>query len=109
MQEKKWEQIPLTKKQEDVYVYVAGYITDEGYAPTRREIVAKLCISEQAVSAHLREIKNKGWIKFTSGGWRNIELIEEGIKPLMVGRITVPYGIREMPKGKFFDDNGACS
>lgn len=73
--EKEWIKRPLSAKQTEVYAYVAGYITDNGYAPTRREIVEKLNISEQAVSAHLREIKNKGWIRFTDGGWRNIELI----------------------------------
>lgn len=107
MTEKKWEKYPLTKKQEDVYSYVAGYITDDGYAPTRREIGDKLNISEQAVSAHLREIKNKGWIKFTGGGWRNIELVEGEIDPLIT--IRMPYGMREMPRAKFMDDNGACS
>lgn len=66
---------PLSSRQRDVYSYVAGYITDNGYAPMRREIAASLGISEQAVTSHLREIKSKGWIRFTSGGWRNIELI----------------------------------
>lgn len=81
MEEKEWVKRPLSAKQQEIYAYVAGYIEDnlkfEGkpIAPTRREIVDKLGISEQAVSAHLKEIKNKGWIRFTDGGWRNIELI----------------------------------
>ena len=79
--EKEWTKRPLSAKQLEVYAYVAGYIEDnlretgKPTAPTRREIVEKLGITEQAVSAHLREIKNKGWIRFTDGGWRNIELI----------------------------------
>lgn len=70
-----WIMRPLSERQRDVYAYIAGYITDNGYSPTRTEIAMKLNITEQAISAHLREIKNKGWIRFTDGGWRNIELI----------------------------------
>lgn len=74
-QQKEWVKRPLSEKQREIYAYVAGYITDQEYAPTRREISERLGISHQAITAHLREIKNKGWISFKDGGHRNIELI----------------------------------
>ncbi len=37
--------LPLTKKEEDVFAYILGYIVDNGYSPTRREIADRFNIS----------------------------------------------------------------
>jgi SOS-response transcriptional repressor LexA len=63
----------LTKKQEDVYSYIAGYITDYGYSPTYQEVAEKLSMTTQSVEAHVKNLAKKGWIKFN--GKRNRKII----------------------------------
>jgi len=67
--------IPLTKKQEDLYCFVAGYIDDNGYAPTGQEIAERLGTTSQMVDQHLKNIAAKGWIKFNGKRYRKIELV----------------------------------
>jgi predicted transcriptional regulator len=63
----------LTKKQEDVYSYIAGYITDYGYSPTYQEVAEKLSMTTQSVEAHVKNLVTKGWLGFN--GKRNRKLI----------------------------------
>ena len=66
----------LTKKQEEVYCYIAGFITDNGYSPTRFEISENTGnISTQSVDDNVKNLAKKGWIKFNGKKFRNIELI----------------------------------
>lgn len=65
----------LTEKQQRVYAYVAGYILDNGYSPTGQEIAERLHISPQAVSMHLKSLKEKGLIEFNGKKFRNVDLI----------------------------------
>jgi predicted transcriptional regulator len=64
----------LTEKQKDVYAYVAGYIDDNGYAPTGIEISMKLQITTQAVDQHIKTLVQKGWLSYTGGRYRKIKL-----------------------------------
>lgn len=63
----------LTKKQEEVYAYIAGYITDYGYSPTYQEVAEKLSMTTQSVEAHVKTLVKKGWIGFN--GKRHRKLI----------------------------------
>lgn len=63
----------LTKKQEEVYAYIAGYITDYGYSPTYQEVAEKLSMTTQSVEAHVKNLVKKGWIGFN--GKRHRKLI----------------------------------
>ncbi len=65
----------LTEKQEKIYAYVAGYILDNSYSPTLQEIAEKIHISPQAVSMHLKSLRDKGWIEFNGKKHRSIELV----------------------------------
>jgi SOS-response transcriptional repressor LexA len=62
----------LTPKQEEVYSYIAGYITDYGYSPTYQEVAEKLNTTTQSVEAHVQNIAKKGWLVFN--GQRNRKL-----------------------------------
>jgi repressor LexA len=64
----------LTPRQEDIYAYIAGYITDNGYSPTYTEVSDKLNISTQAVEAHIKTIVKKGWLRFNNQRYRKLEL-----------------------------------
>ena len=65
----------LTPKQEDIYAYVAGYITDNGYSPTYTEIANKLGITTQMIDTHIKNIIKKKWLKFNTRRSRKLELI----------------------------------
>jgi SOS-response transcriptional repressor LexA len=65
----------LTEVQQNVYAYIAGYITDEGYSPTYQEIAMKTNLTTQMVESHVKNIIRKGWIKFNGKKFRKIELI----------------------------------
>lgn len=65
----------LTKTQESVYAYIAGYIMDNGYSPTYQEIAIRTDLTTQAVEGHVKNIVKKGWLKFNGKKFRKIELI----------------------------------
>ena len=65
----------LTKTQEDIYAYVAGYIEDNGYSPTYQEIAMRTESTTQMVESHVKNIAKKGWIRFNGKKHRRIELI----------------------------------
>lgn len=66
----------LTKKQKDIYAYIAGYITDYGFAPTTQEIAIKFNMNTSAVEGHVAKLEEKGWIRFKKDQrFRKIELI----------------------------------
>lgn len=69
------EKTPLTKTQENIYAFVAGYYDDNGYAPTGQEIAEKFGTTSQVVDQHLRNIAAKGWIKFNGKRYRKIDLV----------------------------------
>jgi predicted transcriptional regulator len=65
----------LTKTQEDVYAYVAGYITDNRYSPTSQEIAIKTGLTTQMVESHIKNIIRKGWLKNNGKRFRKLDLI----------------------------------
>lgn len=66
----------LTKTQEKVYAYIAGYIEDFGFSPTYQEIAIRTDMSTQAVEAHVKNLVKAGWLKFdTSKKFRKLELV----------------------------------
>jgi len=66
----------LTPIQEKVYAYIAGYITDFGFSPTYQEIAIRTGTTTQAVEGHVKNLVEKGWVKFNpSKKFRKIELI----------------------------------
>lgn len=66
----------LTKKQKNMYAYIAGYITDYGFAPTTQEIAIKFNMNTSAVEGHVAKLEEKGWIRFKKDQrFRKIELI----------------------------------
>lgn len=65
----------LTDRQRDVYAMFAGYIQDNGYAPTYREAAERLGMTAQMVEAHIKNIVAKGWMAYTVKKQRRVELI----------------------------------
>lgn len=88
----------LTKKQEEVLIFIKKYIVKKGYPPSVREICAGLGLSSPAtVHTHLTQLELKGFINKTANKFRTIEVVgenefipkdEELVKVPLLGKIT---------------------
>ena len=64
---------PLTKRQREVFDYVADFIPAHGYGPALHEIGQALGLSSTAtVHKHLRTLQIKGWI---ARGWNRSRMV----------------------------------
>jgi len=54
--------LPLTKREEDVFAYILGYIVDNGWAPTRQEIATKFEITPPGAQKFIQALEDKGRI-----------------------------------------------
>jgi len=55
--------LPLTSREEDIYIYIMGYIVDNGYSPTRQEIANQFKFSPTASQKFLDSLEAKGRIR----------------------------------------------
>lgn len=88
----------LTKKQEEVLIFIKKYIVQYGYPPSVREICTGLGLSSPAtVHTHLTGLELKGAISKTKSKFRTIEVVgeneyapqnEELVKVPLLGKIT---------------------
>ncbi len=75
----------LTKRQKELYDYIAAYLTEHGYAPTLEEIGARFELSSLAtVHKHLTNLEDKGLIRRTWNHSRAIELVPQQQQKLAV-------------------------
>lgn len=66
---------PLTKRQKEVYDFLASFIAEKGYAPSLEEIGTALNLRALAtIHKHLENLKDKGWILRQFGMTRSITL-----------------------------------
>lgn len=72
---------PLTKVQEKIYAYIAGYIDDnikeygKSIAPTSQEIAIATNLTTQMVESHVKNIVAKKWLAYNGKRFRKIELV----------------------------------
>lgn len=85
----------LTKRQREILDFVTDFSQKHGYAPSYREIAEKFGLASTAtIHAHLRNLKEKGFIKVARNEARSIEVIPvktdwaEAINLPLVGLIT---------------------
>lgn len=88
----------LTRKQEEVLIFIKKYIVQNGYPPSVREICSGLNLSSPAtVHSHLKQLEIKGAINKTKSKFRTIEVVgvneyapqdEEIVKVPLLGKIT---------------------
>jgi repressor LexA len=89
----------LTTRQQQVYDFLAGYITDQGYPPTLQEIARHLQVSGNlGVLRHLQVLERKGLINRSPGSSRSIVLADrsrsEPLELPLVG--TVQAGLPQL-------------
>lgn len=80
----------LTEKQVAILKYIEGYIRDQGYPPTIREIGEQFEITAKGAYDHLKAIEKKGFIKCEKNRSRAIELLKtsEGGQPIPSGQVV---------------------
>ena len=88
----------ITKRQEDVLVYIKKYVVEHGFPPSTREIGAALGLSSPAtVHTHLKKLEDAGCIRKTDSKFRTIEIVgenefaeknEELVKVPLLGKVS---------------------
>ena len=74
----KKSRLPLSKTEDKIWGYLLGYISDNGYSPTKSEIAVRFKLkSDQAVHYFLKRMETKGYILLVKGEWRNIRIIQQ--------------------------------
>jgi SOS-response transcriptional repressor LexA len=67
-----------TKKQQDLYQYIAGFLSTHNYAPSYREIMTALGYkSVSTVAVHVDGLISKGYLVKTDKSARSIRLASE--------------------------------
>ena len=88
----------ITKRQEEVLIFIKKYMATHGYPPAIREICKGVGLSSPAtVHAHIKNLEKAGYLKNESNKFRTIELLVENeyleknddvIKVPLLGKIT---------------------
>ena len=64
---------PLSENEKMVWGFINSYFCDYPYSPTRKEIAEGVgFLSIQQADDCVRNMVNKGWLKLSGRGWRNI-------------------------------------
>lgn len=67
---------PLTRRQREIYEFVAAQILSQGYAPTHEEIAQHFGYrSVSTAHQHLESLRLKGWIRREYGSERGTSLV----------------------------------
>lgn len=83
---------PLTRRQREVFDYVALFIQEKGYAPSLEEIGQRFGLSSLAtVHKHLSTLQHKGWIHRRWNLSRSTEIVQHYSLDLC------PHCLRPMP------------
>ena len=68
--------MPLTRRQHEIFMYLQGYIADNGYAPSFEEIARHFSFTSLAtVHEHLTNLERKGCIRRAHNESRAIEIV----------------------------------
>ena len=70
--------LEITKRQEDVLIFVKKYMATHGYPPSIREICKGVGLSSPATAhAHIKNLEKAGYLKNENNKFRTIELLVE--------------------------------
>lgn len=81
----------LTKKQKEILDFIKGYIKDNDYSPSLKEIGRKFKLSSLAtVHQHVENLKQKGYLKKEKNHHRSIELSPEIRSLDLIDLVEIP-------------------
>ena len=85
----------MTKMQQKIYDYIVQMLTEEGFAPSVREIGAAVGLkSPSTVHFHLKNMEERGIIKRSGRKGRTITLVRpaKAAAPVQVQEVEPPVG-----------------
>jgi repressor LexA len=65
----------LTPRQQEVLLWISGYIDTHGYSPTIRQIGHAFGWTTNGVVCHLRPMRKKGYVSWVDGEARTLRVI----------------------------------
>jgi SOS-response transcriptional repressor LexA len=72
--------LPLSKRENEIWVYLLGYFVDHKYSPLKREIKEALKFSSiQQIDKCLKNMEKKRWIRFHAKKWKHRNIIDPKI------------------------------
>ncbi|PYE49830.1 hypothetical protein HUB98_09175 [Paenibacillus barcinonensis] len=82
---------PLSRRQQEVYDFISGFIGSKGYGPSIREIAdAFMFESPSSAFRHVNMLIQKGYLNHKAGGVRTLSLTDKsGKKIAMVSQAGV--------------------
>lgn len=81
---------PLTSRQTEILEYLRNFHSDEGYAPTHREIAVHFGFkSPKAAADHLKALEKKGYVRCHVGRSRGIVLLPEETTPQTITSVPI--------------------
>ncbi|MFP3959018.1 MAG: transcriptional repressor LexA [Spirochaetaceae bacterium] len=80
----------ITRRQQEVLRFIAGYVGRHKYPPTIREISAGFDISVKGAYDHVKALERKGYIALNSNRSRTIEVIDSGGEATEEPVVTIP-------------------
>ena len=82
--------LEITKRQEDVLIFVKKYMATHGYPPSIREICKGVGLSSPATAhAHIKNLEKAGYLKNENNKFRTIELFHFLEKLLVVTQLKL--------------------
>lgn len=88
----------LTKRQQEIFDFIGGYTSDNGYPPTVRDIGKAVGLaSSSTVHAHLANLEKLGLLRRDPSKPRAIEVIGRGVEQAVEGVRNVVGQSRRLP------------
>ena len=76
------ELLPLTARQREIYLWIAGYCV-RGYGPTFREVSAAMGMrSMVGAASQLEALRKKGWVTWLPGANRTMKPTEAAVRAM---------------------------
>lgn len=74
-----------SKKQREVLEYIAGFIKDNGFGPSYREVMNALNYkSVSTVAAHVDELITRGYLRKRENSARSLEVVSMDVEPMSI-------------------------
>nr|WP_186323041.1 hypothetical protein [Paenibacillus xylanexedens] len=87
---------PLSRRQQEVYDFIADFIDSHGYGPSIREIADAFMFVTSTAFKHVETLINKGYLNHKAGGVRTLSLTEKsGRRIAMVSQAGIMDWIKE--------------
>lgn len=81
---------PLTRRQQEIYDFIADFIDSNSYGPSIREIADAFMFVTSTAFKHVETLINKGYLNHKAGGVRTLSLTDKsGRRIAMVSRAGV--------------------